>query len=91
MHNNLVNLYFLSLFNCEVKRERKQRQKTDCWQSAKLVCVSKQRRHATTKSKTETRDKKQPQCPNGHKTEWMLQAFACTHTLTIAAKLHVRD
>jgi hypothetical protein len=40
-----VVFYFLSIFDCEAKIERKQKQKADCWQSAKLICVSKQRRH----------------------------------------------
>ena len=35
--------------------------------------------------------KNQPQCPDGHKTKWMLQAKACTLTLTIAVKPHVRE
>ena len=35
--------------------------------------------------------KNQPRCPRGHKTKLMLQAKACTLTLTIAVKPHVRD
>ena len=48
----------------------------------KKVPKNKKEKHAT---------KKQPQCPNGHKTKLILQALACTLMLTIAAKLHVRD
>jgi len=48
----------------------------------KKVPKNKKEKHAT---------KNQPQCPNGHKTKWMLQAKACTLTLTIAVKPHVRE
>ena len=50
----------------------------------------KGRKYQRTKRKN-TRPKKQPLCPFGHKIKLMLQALACTLTLTIAAKLHVRD
>ena len=55
-----------------------------------LIARQKEKENRGKKKEKNTQPKNQPQCPNGHKTKLMLQALACTLTLTIAAKLHVR-